>query len=133
MAAVWIDAAAHFGFGGGVDAEPREGEVPTAACPDSAALPDAAVATSGTPTPASLLAIDDGEDAFMQDSMINRDSLSKVVASHLNLDSDARRKSYGRGILRSEVQSGSIKGFLGGDCVLTKSDLSQATHLLVRL
>ncbi len=104
----------------GVDAEPRDGEVPTAACPDSAALPYAAVATSGgPPTTASRLAIDDGEDAFAafaQDDELSRGSLSKAVASHLKLD--ARRKSYGRGILRSEVLSGNIKGFLRGVVLL---------------
>lgn len=114
----------------GVDAEPQDEEMPTATSSDSAAF-HAAETTNGTPTPASLLEIDDGEDAFMQDNIINRDFLSKVVASHLNLD--ARRKNYGRGILRSEVQSGNIQGFLRGDCVLTKSDMSQATHFFVRL
>ena len=89
--------------------------MPTAACPDPAAL-HAAAATSGAPTPASHLAFDDGEDAFTQDDELSRGSLSKAVARHLKLD--ARRKNYGRGILRSEVQSGNIKGFLRGDMLL---------------
>ena len=98
-----------------MDAEPHDGEMPAATCSDSV-VSHAAAATGGAlaPTTANHLAIDDGEDAFMQDDVLD---LSKAVASHLKLD--ARRRNYGRGILRSEVKSGNIQGFLRGDMSLT--------------
>jgi hypothetical protein len=75
---------------------------------------DAAMATSGAPPTANLLDIDDGDDAFLQDDVMYRDILSKaVVAGYLKLN--ARRKHYGRGIIRSEVLSGNIQKFLEGD------------------
>jgi hypothetical protein len=74
----------------------------------------AAMATSGAPPTANVLDIDDGDDAFPQDDVMDREFLSNAtIARFLKLD--ARRKHFGRGIIRSEVLSGNIQKFLKGD------------------